>query len=203
MHAVTLLPLLSCILLNGFLSAAECWPRSISFNFSASTSMNSQLQNLNKPASEPACTDNWHWLGPGEVSAEGYSDSCSAALRGLMSIYRSVDRQHAFMASGTHNESLLPHVQTPITYESGNGFEQCTVAVALLIDLPMDWVPDAPRGPYLDFGVSTWGAIEEAGRSIICKCLLHWYEPARLGSSFGWMATPQSELCEWSCSVLN
>ena len=120
-----------------------------------------------------------------------------------MSIYHADDRQYAFMAAGAHNESELPHVQTPITYVSGNGFELCTVAVALLIDLPLDWVPYAPRGPYLDFEISTWGAIEEAGHSIICKCLLHRYEPARLGSSFGWMATPQSELGEWSYLVLD
>lgn len=107
------------------------------------------------------------------------------------------------MASGAHAESVLPHVQTPINYESGNGFESCTVAVALFIDLPVDWVPDAPRGPYLDLEVSTWGAIEEAGRSIISKCLLHQYEPARLGPSFGWMATPPSQLGEWSRSFLD
>ena len=119
-----------------------------------------------------------------------------------MSIYRTDDRQYAFMAAGAHNESEFPHVQTPIIYESGKGFELCTVAGALLIDLPVDWVLHLPRGPYLDFGVSTWSAIEEAGQSIICKCLLHRYERARLGSSFGWMASSQSELGEWSCFSL-
>ena len=106
-------------------------------------------------------------------------------------------------ASGAHAESVLPHVQTPITYESGDGFESCTVAVAFFNNLPVDWVPDAPRGPYLDFGLSTWGAIEEAGHSIVCNCLLHRYEPARLRSSFGWKATPPSQLGEWSCFFLD
>ncbi len=105
------------------------------------------------------------------------------------------------MASGAHSASVLPHVQTPITYTGSNGYKSCTVAVALFIDLPVAWVPDAPHGPYLDLGVSTWGAIQEAGHWIICKCLLLPYGPAPLGSSFEWMATPPGHLSEWPCFV--
>lgn len=133
MYAVTLLSLLNCIVSNGFLSAAECWLETIFSNFSTSTPLNSQLHNS-------VCTDKWHWLAPDKFSAEGYSDACSAVLRGLLSVYRTDYRQSAFIASGAHTESVLPRVRTPIIYEGGNGFQSngfqsCTVAVTLFIDV--------------------------------------------------------------------
>ena len=102
-----------------------------------------------------------------------------------MSVYRTDDRQYALMASSAHTASVLPHAQKHMTFKRRNVSQLCTITVALFVDLPVDWVLDAPRGPYLDTGVSTWGAIEEAGHWVICKCLLHRYEPAPLGSRLG------------------
>ena len=187
-----LLSLLSCILLHGFPGAAQCWPTGIFSNSSAST-----------PASKPACTNDRRWLAPGKFSAEGYSDACNAALRGLLSVYHTDDKHYAFMASGAHSASIFPHVQTPITYKSSKGFVSCTVAVALFIDLPVEWLPYAPRGPYLGSAVSTWGAIEEAGYWVIFQCLMGAFEPLPPKSAFGWMATPSNHLGKWSCFVLD
>ena len=80
-----------------------------------------------------------------------------------MSVYRTDDRKYAYMACSAHSASVLPHVQTPITFKGINGFQSCTVAVALFVDLPVDWVPDAPRGPYMDIGASTWALSERLG----------------------------------------
>ena len=66
------------------------------------------------------------------------------------------------MTDSTHSWhlALIPgqhYVQTPITFKSRNGFQSCAIAVALYVDLPIDW-----GGPYPDIGVSTWDAVEEA-----------------------------------------
>ena len=102
-----------------------------------------------------------------------------------MSIYRTDDRQYALMASGAHTASVLSHAQKPITVKRHNVSQLCTFSGALFVDLPVNWVPDTPREPYLDITVSTWGAIEEAGNWTIWKCLLRRYEPAPLGSLLG------------------
>ena len=114
-----------------------------------------------------------------------------------MSVYRTDDRRYtAFMASGAHTPALIPRqwfriCRRPQSSKVELDFVvhcQCHTLRGFVIGL----VPDAPGGPYLAIGVGTWGAIEEAGHWIICKCLLHRYELTPLASRW-WMATPLNQ----------
>lgn len=90
-------------------------------------------------------------------------------------------------STATTKEPFMKSMRTPRRYTYGKSTEQvsslfrnrqinlridkCTVAVAMLADVPEKYIPEAPAGPFVQSTLDIWGAIHQANVVLMKGCL--------------------------------